>query len=74
MIIESELLAGVIYGDRRTGEYVYLPGSEVGAARPLCIFEEGGERRDATMEEALRLIRLRSLRPVCHPVLGKSSF
>ena len=74
MIIESELLAGVIYGDRAAGEYVYLPGSEVGAARPICIFEEAGERKDATMAEALRIIRLRSLRPVVHPVLGKSSF
>ena len=33
---ESKLLAGYIYGDNVTKEYVYLPGSEVDTEEPMC--------------------------------------
>ena len=34
-LTESKLLAGFIYGDHHTKEYVYLPGSELrGHSRP----------------------------------------
>ena len=32
---ESKLLAGYIYGDNVTKEYVYLPGSEVDTEEPV---------------------------------------
>ncbi len=73
MIAETELRTGVIFGDIETGEYVYMPGSEIGMDSPMCVYEEKGTRRDVDMEEALRLIRVRSLRPVRHPLLGRSS-
>ena len=55
-------------------EYVYLPGSEIGASRPLCVYEAAGRREDVTMEQAAHLITTRSLRPTVHPRLGKNSF
>ncbi len=73
MIAEAKLRAGVIYGDAATDEYVYMPGSELGVAEPLCVYEDGGLRRDVDMGEALRLIRVRSLKPTRHPLLGDSS-
>lgn len=73
MIAETKLKDGVIFGDRENGEYVYMPASEVGATEPLMVYESDGVRRDVDVEEALRLIRVRSLRPVRHPTLGKSS-
>ena len=36
-LTESKLLAGFIYGDHHTKEYVYLPGSELGADIFICI-------------------------------------
>ena len=36
-LTESKLLAGFIYGDHHTKEYVYLPGSELGAGIPLSL-------------------------------------
>ena len=33
-LAESKLMAGFIYGDSATEEYVYLPGSEVGTDNP----------------------------------------
>ena len=41
MMAEAKLRGGVIFGDRENGEYVYLPASEVGASRPLCVYEIG---------------------------------
>lgn len=29
-IAKKHLLAGIIFGDAETGEYIYLPGGEVG--------------------------------------------
>jgi hypothetical protein len=69
----AELQAGVIFGDNNTREYVYMPGSEIGVENPVCVYENAGQRRDVDMEEALRLIRVRSLRQTRHPVLGESS-
>ena len=74
MMMEAKLNEGVIFGDHVNGEYVYLPASEVGVSRPLCVYEAEGRREDVTMEEALRLIRVRSLRPAKHPSLGERAF
>ncbi len=38
-LAESKLMAGFIYGDPATEEYVYLPGSEVGTDNPVLIYE-----------------------------------
>ncbi|MBQ1461310.1 MAG: hypothetical protein IIZ16_04690 [Selenomonas sp.] len=73
MLTIAELQAGVIFGDNNTREYVYMPGSEIGVENPVCVYENAGQRRDVDMEEALRLIRVRSLRQTRHPVLGESS-
>ena len=73
MLTIAELQAGVIFGDNNTREYVYMPGSEIGVENPVCVYENAGQRRDVDMEEALRLIRVRSLRQTKHPVLGESS-
>ena len=42
---ESKLLAGYIYGDNVTKEYVYLPGSEVDTEEPMLVYEDNGGRR-----------------------------
>lgn len=73
MIIESELKAGVIFGDGENKEYVYMPGSEIGAACPLLVYENNGDRSDIDLKEAIRLIRVRALRQTKHPKLGRSS-
>lgn len=73
-LAESRLLAGNIYGDSRTGEYIYLPGSELDADEPMLVYENNGMRKDIAMEEALRIIEKRSLKPAVHPVLGKNTF
>lgn len=72
-LVESELKSGIIFGDAENGEYVYMPASEIGVASPLCIYEAGSLRDDVDLAEALRLIRVRSLRPAVHPRLGKNS-
>ena len=36
---ESELRAGVIFGDNITDEYVYMPASELGVETPICVYE-----------------------------------
>jgi len=72
-LIESELKNGVIFGDTNTAEYVYMPASEIGVKEPVCIYEVNDMRDDVDVKEALRLIRIRSLRPAIHPRLGNSS-
>jgi hypothetical protein len=47
-IAQKHLLAGIIFGDAETGEYIYLPGGEVGTDRPLCVFEHDGQKRMST--------------------------
>ena len=73
MITISELKAGIIFGDRESGEYVYMPASEIGSDSPRCVYEINGQRSDVDLQEALRLIRVRALRQTRHPVLGSSS-
>lgn len=72
-LIESELRNGVIFGDAENGEYIYMPASEIGIKEPICVYETNDSRDDVNIKEALRLIRIRSLRPAKHPKLGKSS-
>ncbi|WP_296957076.1 hypothetical protein [uncultured Dialister sp.] len=70
-LAESRLLAGCIYGDNRNHEYVYLPGSELGAENPVLVYETEEGHSDLSMEEALSVIEKRSLRMVRHPVFGE---
>lgn len=69
----AQLKAGRIFGDCETKEYVYMPGGEIGAKEPLCVYETDTRRDDVSLDEALRLIRVRSLRPTRHPRFGESS-
>ncbi|MBQ8698321.1 MAG: hypothetical protein IJ521_04925 [Schwartzia sp.] len=73
MMQTSQLKAGRIFGDRATNEYVYMPASEIGTKDPICVYETDTQRNDVNLDEALRLIRVRSLRPTHHPRLGESS-
>ena len=72
-LIESELKSGLIFGDAENAEYIYMPASEIGVKDPVCVYERSDMRDDVDIKEALRLIRIRSLRPSTHPRLGKSS-
>lgn len=72
-LVEAQLCDGVIYGDNINAEYVYMPASEIGAKNPICVFEWKTSREDVSMNEALNIIRKRSLKPVKHPKLGVSS-
>ncbi len=69
----SQLRAGRIFGDCATGEYVYMPAGELGVDHPICVYETKAGRNDISLDEALRLIRIRSLRPTNHPLLGNNS-
>ena len=70
-LAESKLMAGFIYGDPATEEYVYLPGSEVGTNNPVLIYEYEKRRQDISIENALELIEKRNLRLTSHPLFGK---
>lgn len=72
-LAEAELRDGVIYGDNLNCEYVYMPASEIGVDTPICVLETSSEKIDISMEEALKIIVKRSLKPVKHPRLGHSS-
>ena len=69
----SQLKAGRIFGDQTTKEYVYMPAGEIGTKNPVCVYETENRREDVNLDEAIRLIRVRSLRPTRHPSLGESS-
>ena len=73
MIREAQLGRGIIFGDRNTDEYVYMPASEIGMEQPLYVYETADSRRDIDLTEALHLIRVRDLRPTLHPLLGRTS-
>ena len=73
MITLSELNNGIIFGDRESGEYVYMPASEIGVDSPICVYENKDGRFDIDLHEALRLIRVRALKQTRHPLLGSSS-
>ncbi len=70
-LTESKLLAGFIYGDDHTKEYIFLPGSELGADIPVLVYETAEGRRDLSMDDALEIIEKRSLKLTAHPVFGK---
>lgn len=73
-IAQKHLLAGIIFGDAETGEYIYLPGGEVGADNPLCVFEHDGAKEDVTLEAAGYLVDHLTLKSCAHPTLGRRSF
>ena len=70
---ESELRAGLIFGDVNTDEYVYMPAGELGMENPVCVYEQPSGREDVDIKEAMNIIRRRSLRPARHPQLGNIS-
>lgn len=70
-LTESKLLAGFIYGDDHTKEYIFLPGSELGADIPVLVYETAEGRRDLSMDDALEIIEKRSLKFTAHPIFGK---
>ena len=70
-LTESRLLAGFIYGDSRTKEYVYLPGSELDSDTPFLIYEEDGHREDVPMDRALEIIEKRKMRAQCSAFAGR---
>jgi hypothetical protein len=73
-ITASHLQAGIIFGDRSAGEYVYMPAGEIGVSEPLCVFETSKERRDLSLAAAAALVQKLSLRPVRHPRFGLRSY
>ena len=73
-IAKKHLLAGIIYGDADAGEYVYLPGGEVGTEKPMCVLERNGDRQDVTLDEAAHLVDHLTLHQTSHPILGKRAF
>lgn len=72
-MVKAKLGDGAIYGDTSTGEYVYMPASEIGLAAPLCVLETPDGRRDIPLLEAVYLVRKLSLKPVRHPQWGLRS-
>lgn len=74
-IMSEQLLAGIILGDTKNKEYIYLPGGEVGTDSPYCIFEKNGERlKDLPLFEAVTLAERLHLKPARHPVLANRSY
>ncbi|EGO63448.1 hypothetical protein [Acetonema longum] len=73
-VIAGKLLAGVIFGDGNTKEYIYLPAGEVGSSAPICIMESRDKQRDLVLEEAVAQVLRLSLKPARHPLLGNRSF
>ena len=47
-LAESKLLSGYIYGDNHTGEYIYLPGSEIDSHPPVAVYEHDDTREDVS--------------------------
>ncbi len=73
-VSKGHLLAGTIFGDHETGEYIYLPGGEVGVDEPICIFETAGVQQDVPIQEAVLLIAKLTLKPVRHPRMGLKAY
>ncbi|MDD3396177.1 MAG: hypothetical protein PHQ45_03030 [Acidaminococcaceae bacterium] len=73
-IMAEELQAGIILGDNKNKEYVYMPGGEVGTDSPMCTFEKNGNKTDLPLADAVELAKRLSLKPVKHPQLGKHSY
>lgn len=74
VIVAEQLKAGVILGDNDNKEYIYMPGSEIGADDPVCIFEKQGLQTDLHLNEAADLALRLTLKPVIHPKLGKKAY
>lgn len=73
-LIAEKLLAGVIFGDTANGEYIYLPGGEVGADKPLCVLERPQGSEDLPLDLAAAMIGRLALKPCSHPFFGRRSF
>ena len=73
-IAKKHLLAGIIFGDTKTQEYIYLPGGEVGTEHPVCVFEHNGKKDDIDLEEAGHLIDRLTLKKCSQPSLGTRAF
>ncbi|MHC1745612.1 MAG: hypothetical protein AB9895_00505 [Negativicutes bacterium] len=73
-VSKGHLLAGIIFGDHTTGEYIYLPGGELGMADPVCILETREGQHDIPIQEAVRLIAKLSLKPIRHPRMGLKAY
>jgi len=74
VIVAEQLKAGVILGDSTNKEYIYMPGSEIGSDDPMCIFEKQGRQTDLHLKEAAELALKLTLKPTCHPKLGKKAY
>ena len=72
-LCEKKLLAGYIYGDTETDEYIYLPGSELDTEHPIAVYEKDRQREDIPLPDAVLLVERRSLRLVKHPFFGERS-
>ena len=72
-ILAEQLDIGIIFGDTGAGEYIYMPGGEIGADHPLCVIEKANSRHDISLDDAIALIAKLGLRPVRHPLLGERS-
>ncbi|MDD4601036.1 hypothetical protein SDC9_05909 [bioreactor metagenome] len=72
-ILNEQLEVGIIFGDTRANEYIYMPGGEIGADHPLCVIERANSRHDISIEDAVALILRLGLRPAKHPLLGERS-
>jgi hypothetical protein len=70
-ITKEKLAAGVIFGDTDNGEYIYMPGGEVGCAQPVCVLEKNCGREELSMDEAAEKIARLSLKPLNLPRFGK---
>lgn len=73
-ITAGHLKAGIIFGDHATGEYIYLPGGEVGVNEPLCVLETSRGLQDLPLAAAAAMVQTLSLKPVTHPRFGLRSF
>lgn len=74
VIIKEQLQAGIIFGDNNAGEYIYLPGGEVGVENPICRFESPKGCDDIPIIAAVELVLRLSLKPAVHPQLGNRAY
>lgn len=53
---ESELRAGVIFGDNISDEYVYMPASELGVENPICVYPPKKSKASKTSKIGRKLL------------------
>ncbi|MDR3348178.1 MAG: hypothetical protein LBO03_00995 [Acidaminococcales bacterium] len=70
-ITKEKLAAGVVFGDTANNDYIYMPGGEIGCARPVCVMERGSAREELSMDEAAEKVMKLSLKPLNLPPFGK---